>query len=154
MALGALVLLAAAPPALADGVDKGDVVAEGHIQVGSWTSSNFLSTASITNCAIEGIESFCFQDPPGGATLKTVTTTPSSSFNVDIWFHRSLDGPRMLLPFETFIGGCHEGSSELPGNDGDETGCVVPADAGWGTVDATWGHDLQVKLVVETPPPG
>lgn len=61
-----------------------------------------------------------------------------------------MDGPGGLLPFNTFLGGCSVGSAELPGTAGDEIGCEVPEEADWGTVDATWGHDLDVKLVVQS----
>lgn len=150
----AVVLALAAIPTTASGAESGDVIAEGHIQAGSWTSSNTLSTASATNCAVEGVESFCFHDPPEGAVIRTETDAASSDFNVDIWFHESVDGPAGYVPFNTFIGGCSQGSFAQPGTAGDETGCTVPEGADWGTVDATWGHGLDVELVVAQPAGG
>lgn len=116
------------------------MVAQGHIEVGSWTSSNFRSTASATDCDVEGVESFCFYDPPANVTVETVTETDSPRYNLDVWFHSNETG---------FLGGCDEGRFSPVGGAGDETGCSVPEEADWGTVDATVGRDLSVELVVE-----
>lgn len=126
----------------ATGPPPGTVIAEGTIRAGSWTSSNFRSTASATTCQVEGAESFCFQDPPVNVTVETRTNTSSPRFNIDIWFHSDESG---------FIGGCDEGRSSPIGGAGDETNCTVPPEADWGTVDATFGVNLSVELVVAQP---
>lgn len=122
------------------GPEPGTVVAEGHIQAGAWTSSNFRSTASATDCDVEGVDSFCFFEPPANVTVRTVTETGSPRFNLDIWFHSNETG---------FVGGCSEGRLSPVGGAGDETNCTVPPEADWGTVDATFGRDLSVELVVQ-----
>lgn len=137
MTVALIVLGAGAAPAAADGHESEDVMASGHIAVGSPTTATFVSPAVATDCEVEGTFAFCFEDPIQGATIRTVTVTKSPVHDVDVYFHNETEG---------FLGGCATA--------GEETGCEVPANADSGSVDGWIGVDMWVYLVVESYPEG
>lgn len=121
------------------GPRPGDTVDEGHITVGSPTTY----FCSLTVCADqEGIESFLMEEvPPPGTVIGTNTTdSVGAGFNLDLYFHTA-DGD--------FLGGCDD--RPAPGTAGEQT-CEVPEEAASGTVDAVWGADLDVVVVVVEAP--
>lgn len=112
------------------------VFATGHIEAGTPTT-RVRSLTVLTDQ--DGYDSFRFSDPPVNRSIATMTTDGGGlGFNVDIYFHDAKG---------VYLGGCATGPEEAQGQKLEEI-CDVPEGATQGTVDAVFGRDLTVQLLI------